>query len=156
MSIEDPTKWFKHVDSLQRVPSRSTKYSPFELLIGVKMKNPEDVIIRNLLEEESQEQLFQHRDNLRREAKQNILKLQEENRTYNRKRKEAHLNKKGDLVAIMRTQFGNKLKLRIKYFGPYQVTKVKLHDRYVAKIGDHEGPNVTSASADQMKPWTWH
>ncbi|GFU83255.1 transposon Tf2-9 polyprotein [Trichonephila clavipes] len=62
MSIEDPTKWFKHVDSLQRVlnsvPSRSTKYSPFELLIGVKMKNPEDVMIRNLLEEESQEQLF--------------------------------------------------------------------------------------------------
>ncbi|GFV17557.1 transposon Tf2-6 polyprotein [Trichonephila clavipes] len=162
MSIEDPTKWFKHVDSLQRVlnsvPSRSTKYSPFELLIGVKMKNPEDVMIRNLLEEESQEQLFQHRDNLRREAKQNILKIQEENRrTYNRKRKEAHLYKKGDLVAIMRTQFGNKLKLRIKYFGPYQVTKVKPHDRYdVAKIGDHEGPNVTSASADQMKPWTWH
>ncbi|GFX81297.1 transposon Tf2-9 polyprotein [Trichonephila clavipes] len=140
MSIEDPTKWFKHVDSLQRVlnsvPSRSTKYSPFELLIGVKMKNPEDVMIRNLLEEESQEQLFQHRDNLRREAKQNILKIQEENRrTYNRKRKEAHLYKKGDLVAIMRTQFGNKLKLRIKYFGPYQVTKVKPHDRYdVAKI----------------------
>ncbi|GFY19949.1 hypothetical protein TNCV_2146421 [Trichonephila clavipes] len=66
MSIEDPTKWFKHVDSLQRVlnsvPSRSTKYSPFELLIGVKMKNPEDVMIRNLHEEESQEQLFQHRD----------------------------------------------------------------------------------------------
>ncbi|GFT13271.1 transposon Tf2-6 polyprotein [Trichonephila clavipes] len=160
MSIEDPTKWFKHVDSLQRVlnsvPSRSTKYSPFELLIGVKMKNPEDVMIRNLLEEESQEQLFQQRDNLRREAKQNILKIQEENRrTYNRKRKEAHLYKKGDLVAIMRTQFGNKLKLRIKYFGPYQVTKVKPHDRYdVAKIGDHEGPNVTSASADQMKPWT--
>ncbi|GFV25544.1 hypothetical protein TNCV_1148141 [Trichonephila clavipes] len=162
MSIEDPTKWFKHVDSLQRVlnsvPSRSSKYSPFELLIGVKMKNPEDVMIRNLIEEESQEQLFQHRDNLRREAKQNILKIQEENRrTYNRKRKEAHLYKKGDLVAIMRTQFGNKLKLRIKYFGPYQVTKVKPHDRYdVAKIGDHEGPNVTSASADQMKIWTWH
>ncbi|GFW92096.1 hypothetical protein TNCV_2153751 [Trichonephila clavipes] len=160
MSIEDPTKWFKHVDSQQRVlnsvPSRSTKYSPFELLIGVKMKNPEDVMIRNLLEEESEEQLFQHRDNLRREAKQNILKIQEENRrTYNRKRKKAHLYKKGDLVAIMRTQFGNRLKLRIKYFGPYQVTKVKPHDRYdVAKIGDHEGPNVTSASADQMKPWT--
>ncbi|GFX23401.1 hypothetical protein TNCV_4937161 [Trichonephila clavipes] len=54
MSIEEATKWFKHVDSLQRVlnsvPSSSTKYSPFELLIGVKMKNPEDVIIRNLLE----------------------------------------------------------------------------------------------------------
>ncbi|GFY48981.1 transposon Ty3-I Gag-Pol polyprotein [Trichonephila inaurata madagascariensis] len=84
MCIKDPTKWFKHVDSLQSVlnslPSRSTKYSPFEFLLGVKMKNPEDVMMRNLLEEESQEQLFQHRDNLRREAKQNILKIQEENR----------------------------------------------------------------------------
>ncbi|GFY48168.1 transposon Tf2-9 polyprotein [Trichonephila inaurata madagascariensis] len=84
MSIKDPTKWFKHVDSLQRVlnsvPSRSTKYSPFELLLGVKMKYHEDIMIRNLLEEDSQEQLFQHRDNLRREAKQNILKIQEENR----------------------------------------------------------------------------
>ncbi|GFU44293.1 hypothetical protein TNCV_3041341 [Trichonephila clavipes] len=73
MSIEDPTKWFKHVDSLQRVlnsvTSRSTKCSPFELLIGVKMKNPADVMIRNLFEEESQEQHFQHRNNLRREAK---------------------------------------------------------------------------------------
>ncbi|GFX08643.1 hypothetical protein TNCV_61701 [Trichonephila clavipes] len=33
MFIEDSTKWFQHVDSLQRVlnsvPSRSTKYSPF-------------------------------------------------------------------------------------------------------------------------------
>ncbi|GFV33812.1 hypothetical protein TNCV_3543621 [Trichonephila clavipes] len=48
MSIEDPTKWFKH---------------------EVKMKNSEDVMMRNLLEEESQEQLFQHQDNLRREAK---------------------------------------------------------------------------------------
>ncbi|GFW03957.1 transposon Tf2-9 polyprotein [Trichonephila clavipes] len=114
------------------------------------MKNPEESILRNLLEEESQGQLFQHQDNLRREAKQNILTIQEENRrTYNRKRKEAHLYKKGDLVAIMRTQSRNKLKLRIKYFGPYQVTKVKLHDRYdVAKIGEHDWPNVTSASAD--------
>ncbi|GFT56527.1 hypothetical protein TNCV_3508721 [Trichonephila clavipes] len=52
----------------------------------------------------------------------------------------------------MRTQFGSKLKLRLKYFGPYQVTKVKPHDRYnVAKIGGHEGTNVTSASADKMK-----
>ncbi|GFU29240.1 transposon Tf2-9 polyprotein [Trichonephila clavipes] len=146
MSFEDPTKWFKHVDSLQRVmnsvSSRSTKYSLFELLIGVKMKNPEDVIIINLLEEESQEKLFQHRDNLRREAKQNILKIQEENRrTYNRKRKEAHLYKKGDLVTIMRTQFGNKLKLRIKYFGPYQVTKVKPHDHMMwLKLETMRGP----------------
>ncbi|GFW62680.1 transposon Tf2-9 polyprotein [Trichonephila clavipes] len=90
MSIKDPTKWFKHVNSLQRVlnsvPSRSTKYSQFKLFLGVKMKNPEDVMIRNLLGEVSQEELLQHRGNLRREAKQNILKIQEDNRrTYNRR-----------------------------------------------------------------------
>ncbi|GFS72352.1 hypothetical protein TNCV_1827511 [Trichonephila clavipes] len=57
MSIQDPTKGFKHVDSLQRgqnsVSSRSIKYSSFELLLEIKMKNPEDIMIRNLLEEES-------------------------------------------------------------------------------------------------------
>ncbi|GFY21096.1 uncharacterized protein TNCV_3991401 [Trichonephila clavipes] len=64
---------------------------------------------------------------------------------------------KGEFVAIVRTQFGKKLKIRPNYFEPCQVTKVKLRDRYdVAKIGDHEGPNVTSPSADQMKPWTKH
>ncbi|GFY48718.1 transposon Tf2-8 polyprotein [Trichonephila inaurata madagascariensis] len=39
-------KRLQHVDSLQRmlnsIPSRSTKYLPFELLLGIKMKIPED------------------------------------------------------------------------------------------------------------------
>ncbi|GFT78691.1 transposon Tf2-9 polyprotein [Trichonephila clavipes] len=142
--VHRPAKQMQHVDALSRHPvmlvtndeltykivnaQESDEYiRTIKKLLqeGVKMKNPEDVIMRNLLEKESQEQLFQHRDILRREAKQNILKIQEENRTFNRKQREAHLYKKGDLVAIMRTQFGSKLKLRIKYFGPYQVTKVK-------------------------------
>ncbi|GFU60969.1 blastopia polyprotein [Trichonephila clavipes] len=56
--------------------------------------------------------------------------------------------------AIQRTQFGTGLKLRPKYFGPYEVTKVNKHDRYeLQKIGQHEGPNVTSTSADKMKKW---
>ncbi|GFW17395.1 uncharacterized protein TNCV_3906041 [Trichonephila clavipes] len=51
-------------------------------------------------------------------------------------------------VAIQRTQFGTGLKLRPKYFGPYEVTKVNKHDRYeVQKIGQHEGPNFTCSPA---------
>ncbi|GFS47644.1 retrovirus-related Pol polyprotein from transposon 17.6 [Trichonephila clavipes] len=58
----------------------------------------------------------------------------------------------GDIVAIQRTQFGTGLKLRPKFFGPYEVVKVKPKDRYdVRKIGLHEGPNTTSTAADHMK-----
>ncbi|GBN22530.1 Transposon Tf2-6 polyprotein, partial [Araneus ventricosus] len=42
LSIADSTKWFKFVDPLQRILNstfnRSTKWSPFELLIGVTMR----------------------------------------------------------------------------------------------------------------------
>ncbi|CAK1600209.1 unnamed protein product [Parnassius mnemosyne] len=61
----------------------------------------------------------------------------------------------GDLIAINRTQFGLGLKLKPKYLGPYQVSKVKRDDRYDVEKVDRaaEGPNKTSSSADQMKPW---
>ncbi|GFV67352.1 transposon Tf2-9 polyprotein [Trichonephila clavipes] len=58
----------------------------------------------------------------------------------------------GDIVAIQRTQFGTGFKLRPKFFGPYEVAKVKPKDRYdVRKIGLHKGPNTTSTAADHMK-----
>ncbi|GFY47674.1 pro-Pol polyprotein [Trichonephila inaurata madagascariensis] len=47
LSIDDPTKWYKFVDRLERIlnstSNRSTKWSPFELLNGVTMKNKEDL-----------------------------------------------------------------------------------------------------------------
>ncbi|GFV24741.1 pro-Pol polyprotein [Trichonephila clavipes] len=46
LSIDDPTKWYKFVDRLQRIlnstSNRSTKSSPFELLTGVTMRNKEE------------------------------------------------------------------------------------------------------------------
>ncbi|GFW75356.1 transposon Tf2-9 polyprotein [Trichonephila clavipes] len=104
------------------------------------------------------EQFFDERGTLRNEAKENILRLQDENKKqYNKYRKPTYNYKPGDTVAIQRTQFGTGLKLRPKYFGPYEVTKVSKHDRYeVQKIGQHEGPNVTSTSADKMKKWCTH
>ncbi|GIY89417.1 reverse transcriptase [Caerostris extrusa] len=56
-SLEDATKWYRYVDKLQRIlnstMNRSTKWTPFELLTGVKMKNKEDIKIISLLEEET-------------------------------------------------------------------------------------------------------
>ncbi|GFW82934.1 retrovirus-related Pol polyprotein from transposon 412 [Trichonephila clavipes] len=157
LSLDDSTKWYKYVDRLQRILnstiSCSTKWTPFELLVGIKMRNKEDILIKDLLLEEMAKELLEQREFLRNDAKKNIETLQSENRkTYNRRRKKASLYKEGDLVAIQRTQFGAGLKLRPKFLGPYKVTKVNSKDRYeVEKVGQHDGPNSTTTSADLMK-----
>ncbi|GFW42380.1 hypothetical protein TNCV_239771 [Trichonephila clavipes] len=157
LSLDDSTKWYKYVYRLQRILnstiSRSTKWTPFELLVGIKMRNKEDTLIKDLLLEEMAKELLEQREFLRNDAKKNIETLQSENRkTYNRRRKKASLYKEGDLVAIQRTQFGAGLKLRPKFLGPYKVTKVNSKDRYeVEKVGQHDGPNSTTTSADLMK-----
>ncbi|GFX00912.1 transposon Tf2-9 polyprotein [Trichonephila clavipes] len=157
LSLDDSTKWYKYVDRLQRILnstiSRSTKWTPFELLVGIKMRNKDDILIKDLLLEEMAKELLEQREFLRNDAKKNIETLESENRkTYNRRRKKASLYKEGDLVAIQRTQFGAGLKLRPKFLGPYKVTKVNSKDRYkVEKVGQHDGPNSTTTSADLMK-----
>ncbi|GFW23010.1 transposon Tf2-6 polyprotein [Trichonephila clavipes] len=128
LSLDDSTKWYKYVDRLQRILnstiSRSTKWTPFELLVGIKMRNKEDILIKDLLLEEMAKELIEQRKFLRNDAKKNIETLQSENRkTYNRRRKKVSLYKEGDLVAIQRTQFGAGLKLRPKFLGPCKVTK---------------------------------
>ncbi|GFS74291.1 integrase catalytic domain-containing protein [Trichonephila clavipes] len=85
------------------------------------------------------------------------LQRDENKKQHNKHRKLAYKYKPCDTVAIERTQFGTGLKLRPKYLGPYEVTKVNKHDRYeIQKIGQHEGPNVTSTSADKMKKRCTH
>ncbi|GFX44223.1 hypothetical protein TNCV_4120191 [Trichonephila clavipes] len=140
LSLDDSTKWYKYVDRLQRILnstiSRSTKWTPFELLVGIKMRNKEDILIKDLLLEETAKKLLEQREFLRNDAKKNIETLQSENRkTYNSRRKKASLYKEGDLVAIQRTQFGAGLKLRPKFLGPYKVTKVNSKDRYEVEKG---------------------
>lgn len=160
LSIDDPLKWFKHVEVVQRTLnstiSKATKKSPFELLIGVPMRHKEESQIIQLLQEEYLNSFIDHRNTLRNIAKENILKIQETNRrTFNKHRKKALEYQLGDMVAIARTQYGTGMKFRQRFHGPYKITKIKPHDRYeVEKIGTHEGPNVTSSSADHMKPWT--
>lgn len=159
MTIDDPFKWYKHVPKLQRTLNskfhRSINRTPFEILFGIKMNNPEDLSLCELLEKVMIDQFETDRYDLRSQAKKKILEVQQENiRTFNRKRKPARQYNVGDLIAIQRTQFGTGLKLQPRFLGPYEITKVKQKDRYeVKKVGDHEGPHLTSTSADLMKPW---
>lgn len=159
LSINDPTKWFKFVDRVQRALNstfqRSIKTTPFEAMTGVKMKRKEDIELMELIEEEARKQFDEGREHLREECKKQLIKIQEENRkNYNKGRKKATTYKEGDLVAIKRTQFGSGLKIHKKFLGPYEVIQVKRNDRYdVMKIGSQEGPIRTSTCAEYMKPW---
>ncbi|GFS28140.1 pro-Pol polyprotein [Trichonephila inaurata madagascariensis] len=97
LSLDDSTKWYKYVDRLQRILNsticRSTKWTPFELLTGIKMRNKEDIRIRDLLLEMAEE-LQEQREFLRNDAKKNTETIQSENRkTYNKRRKIAPMYK---------------------------------------------------------------
>ncbi|GFY20710.1 transposon Ty3-G Gag-Pol polyprotein [Trichonephila clavipes] len=73
-------------------------------------------------------------------------------KTCNKKRKKAPEYQVGDLEAVQRTQFSGGLKLRPKFFGPYQITEMKLRDIFtLEKVRDYAGPNVTATSADLKK-----
>ncbi|GBM35248.1 Pro-Pol polyprotein [Araneus ventricosus] len=79
LSKDDPTKWFKFVAELQRILNstyqRSINLIPFELPVGVKMRDKTDLKIRELIEEEIRSNFQESRENLRKGAKQQILKI---------------------------------------------------------------------------------
>lgn len=160
MAIDNPAKWFNFTSRVQRSInssiSRATNKTPFEIMFGIKMRNPEDAEITKVIEEEILNNFDDHRQKLRQQARDQILAIQTENqRAFNKKRKEPHLYTLGDMVAIERTQNEAGLKVRPKMLGPYEVTRVLRNHRYeVRKIGSHEGPMSTSSSADKMKSWT--
>ncbi|KFM67286.1 hypothetical protein X975_19101, partial [Stegodyphus mimosarum] len=119
------------------------------------MKSQNDINIAALIDEEIKSAFIQQRDDLRKDAKQQISKVQDDNRrTYNLRRKQAQKFQLHDLVAIKRTQFGPGLKLKQKFLGPYKVTKLKQNDTYdVEKCAFFDGPSKTSTCAEYMKPW---
>jgi transposase InsO family protein len=108
LSFEKPEAWYRQVRPLQEALNSthqcSINTSPFELLFGVKMLRSEDILLQEVIEEQYAKLFIAERDELRKEAKQQIKKIQEKNiKNYNRKRKMAREYKPGDQVAIKRT-----------------------------------------------------
>lgn len=119
------------------------------------MKQKEDLHILQILHDELMEKFLDDRNEVRRIARLNIEQNQEnQRREYNKKCKSSYKYQIGDIVAIKRTQFGNGLKLKGKFLGPYKILKCIGCDRYeVRKLGFAEGPISTTTSADNMKLW---
>ncbi|KAL7290410.1 hypothetical protein TKK_0016101 [Trichogramma kaykai] len=145
ITVDEPNTWYKHLTRVQHAINgtyhRSIAVSPYELLFGIKLKTSQDLAISELLEKARQEDFLQSRAQFRNVAVKQIHKVQQENRnSFEAHRKSARRYRLGDIVAIKRTQFGSGLKFALKYFGPYQVVKIKDGDRYeVEKLGDGEG-----------------
>lgn len=149
LSAPKPEEWFKYLSTAQlylnTTPHRSIGMTPFRLLFGAHVRVREDPNICELVENEWINAFNENHDEIQLQAKESIMKVQEENRrVFNNNKKYANVYREGDLVAIRRTQQGPGLKFVAKYFGPYEVTRALRNDRYtVRKIGEHEGPSQT-------------
>lgn len=140
---------------INNTPTRSTSFTPFKILTGLDMRTSENIELRNLLADSLVEELQIQREDVRKQAIENISKIQEENRrSFNSKRKQETEYNTGDLVAIKRTQYCAGLKIKAKFLGPYAIQQRLPHGRYVVeKVGDHEGPYKTTTVAEHMKAW---
>lgn len=159
LSIKEPSTWYKYVPKLQRILNstfkRSIQTTSFELLVGTPMRSDQDHELKTMIEEEMVRHFNEKREDSRKNAKEQIAKIQKENqKTFNKKRKPPHKYQVNDKVAIKNTQVIPGSKLKSKYFGPYRITRVKPHDTYdVQKEGIHEGPVKTKTCAEYLKPW---
>ena len=160
LALGEAGKWYKHVHKVQRAINstyqRSINTSPFELLMGTRMRNKADHQLKEMIEIEFIASFEASRDELRKRAKAQILKVQEENkRYYNLRRRTPTRYELGDIVAIKRTEYGPGLKLKPSFLGPYKVIKIKGGNTYnVSKVGVHNGPETTSTCAEYMKRWS--
>ncbi|EFN63233.1 hypothetical protein EAG_07294, partial [Camponotus floridanus] len=93
----------------------------------MRLKN--DLRIRELIESEILDAVQDERDELRLRAKENILKIQQENRkNFNKKRKEPKKYNEDDSRTIKCTQSGPGMKFSSRYLGLYTVVKVLRND----------------------------
>lgn len=72
-----------------------------------------NIRVNEIIDKEIENEFFIDRDELRRTAKEQIIRIQDENRkSFDKKRKEATKYKLGEMVAIARTHSGTGMKLR--------------------------------------------
>lgn len=90
LCIETPDLWYKHVSRVQRCLNstyqRSINCTPYELMIGNRMRIKEDLEVYSLLVQEERDIFTDKREKLRQEAKEQILKVQEENNKFQQKK----------------------------------------------------------------------
>jgi len=159
LSMTEPEQWYRQVSKVQMALNgsyqRSIGMTPFKLVFGVEMNHPEYQSIKKAVQIEYVRVHEEGQEENRQFAKKQIQKAQiQQQRAFNKFRKETVDYRLGDLVAIKRTQFLPSSKLCRKFLGPYRIIGREGNERYkVLRVGIHEGPEQSFSCAEYMKPW---
>lgn len=163
LSMTEPDQRYRQVSKVQMALNgsyqRSIGMTPFKLVFGVEMNHPEYQSIKEAVQTEYVRCHEEGQEENRQFAKKQIQKAQiQQQRVFNKFRKEAVNYRLGDLVAIKRTQFLQSSKLCRKFLGLYRMEFVTFvregNERYkVLRVGIHEGPERSFSCAEYMKPW---
>lgn len=108
LCAENPQQWCRYVERVQQCINntlpRSTRVSPFRILTGLEIRTETHDDFQRLIVEFSLKQLDEERYSIREVAKENIFKVQDENRKiFNRKIVKVIRYNENEIVAIKRT-----------------------------------------------------
>ncbi|GFO50058.1 Pol polyprotein [Plakobranchus ocellatus] len=130
--------------AVRHMPNAATKYPPFELMLGRKVRGPIDVIAdlcNNVTVDEDLIQAYTYADKLKKIirkanliASRNAEEFAKDQKTYYDQRTHPRYFKKHDKVLVLLPKKGNSLYLA--YQGPYSVVKRK-GDNYYIQIGKY-------------------
>lgn len=160
---KDPRTWDQYVADVQLGINSTvhdvTKNSPTELLFGLKVINPSQGKMSDIVSDAGHRLVDKPLDDIRSEAEsliqhQNVLS---KNRN-DTKRKVGKQFNVGDLVKIIRTipSTGQSRKLEPKLQGPYRILKVLPNDRYLVEDTplSRKGRRYEAIIAiDKLYPW---
>lgn len=162
-STEQENKWDEKVNtirfSINSTINASTGKSPYELLLGFTPRGASDAYILNTLNIEDEVHDLKR---VRAEAAERIHENQKRQKlSYDKKRSSPTTYVVGQQVVVRKvraTNDGKSKKLLPKYSGPYVISKVLPHDRYI--INDLPGARRAQkayegiCSVDKLKPFT--
>ncbi|XP_017477539.1 PREDICTED: uncharacterized protein LOC108367438 [Rhagoletis zephyria] len=146
--------------SLNSQSNATTKMSPNEIVFNYNLRDYSQNRLIQALHDEPDPQDENKRDELLTRAKENIEAAQSKwQQRFNERHQQPTRHIEGELVMIsnVSTATGETHKLDAKYKGPYVVTKILDHDRYI--VEDIPDAPVTQQrycsvlSSEQMKRW---
>jgi hypothetical protein len=158
---EPETKWDSHVLEVQwglnNTKNRGIGCTPAEALFGLNLSGISENKLKSYIDTTPNNSSIKE---IRDKIDSHIRNYQQKQKSYyDKKSKRPKLFKVGDLVSIEREiqSSGQSRKLVPKFQGPYRVTKVLDHDRYIVedtpitRKGNRK--YCATIAVDKMRPW---
>ncbi|KAM8718544.1 hypothetical protein ACLKA7_001709 [Drosophila subpalustris] len=161
LGAENRDKWFTKEIVVQSKPYNATKCSPFQLLYGYEPRDVlQNTLVNALQDKEADMMTYAELQKLREDAAARINDQRAEaKKRYDAKHSKPTIYETGDLVLVENEPYsrGTSRKLEPHYKGPFLVSKVLPHDRYLIEDIPHaqrtQRHYKSVYASDKMKPW---